>query len=67
MAWIKLDPITRLSKTLLDAREISASDLDAMHARADAVADDAARFAEESPNPPLESLTHHVYKEPGDA
>ena len=65
--WKKLDPITRLSKTLLDAREISASDLDAMHARADAVADDAARFAEESPNPPLESLTHHVYKEPGDA
>lgn len=65
--WKKLDPITRLSKTLLDAREISTADLDAMRTHADAMVADAARFAEESPNPSLESLTRHIYKEQADA
>lgn len=65
--WKKLDPITQLSKILLDARVISEGDLAGMHAQADAMVADATRFAEESPNPPLESLKRHVYKEPGDA
>jgi pyruvate dehydrogenase E1 component alpha subunit len=65
--WKKLDPITQLSKSLLDARVISEGDLTEMHAQADAMVADAARFAEESPNPPIESLKRHVYKEPDDA
>ncbi len=65
--WRKLDPITQLSKTLLNDRTITHDDIAAMQARSDAMAANAARFAEESPNPPLESLTRHVYQEPGDA
>jgi len=65
--WKKLDPIAQLSTTLLDARVIAEADLADMHAQADAMVADATRFAEESPDPPIESLKRHVYKEPGDA
>ena len=65
--WRKLDPIVQLSKKLIAASTITTAGMAAMQARADAVAADAARFAEGSPNPPLESLKRHIYEEPGDA
>jgi len=65
--WRKLDPIAQLSHRLIADKTISADAVAAMQARSDEIAADAVRFADESPNPPLESLTRHVYKEPADA
>ena len=65
--WRKLDPIAQLSHKLTTDKTIAKDDIAAMQARSDEMAADAARFAEESPNPPLESLTRHVYEEPADA
>ena len=65
--WRELDPIARLSKKLIADATIAPSNIAAMQAVADSVAADAARFAEESPNPPIESLTRHIYDEPADA
>jgi pyruvate dehydrogenase E1 component alpha subunit len=65
--WRKFDPIAQFSKKLLDDKTLAASDLDAMQARADALAADAAKFADESPEPPLDSLMDHVYEESADA
>lgn len=61
--WRTLDPIRRLSERLLAEGAITAADIERMRADADAMADDAARFAEESPPPPIESLHRYVYKE----
>ena len=65
--WRKLDPITQLTARLKAANTITDADVEAMQAEVDAIAAEAARFAEESPAPPLSSLTRGVYKEPGDA
>ena len=65
--WRKLDPIAQLSATLIAAKKLTAADLDPMQARADALAADATRFAEDSPEPPLDSLMRHIYAEPADA
>ena len=65
--WRTLDPIRRLSERLLGDGTLSQADIDRMHAEADTMADDAVRFAEESPPPPIETLHRHVYKEPAGA
>jgi pyruvate dehydrogenase E1 component alpha subunit len=65
--WRKLDPIAQLTKKLIADRTIAPSDTAAMQSRADSIAADAVLFAEESPEPQLESLTRHVYEEPDDA
>jgi pyruvate dehydrogenase E1 component alpha subunit len=65
--WRKLDPITQLSQKLIADKTITKSDIAEMQAQSDAMTADAAKFAEESPNPPLESLMQHVYGEVPDA
>ncbi len=65
--WRKLDPITQLSQQLIAQKTIKKTDIAAMQARSDTLVADAAKFAEDSPNPPLESLMRHVYHEPADA
>lgn len=65
--WRKLDPIAQFSQKLIANKTIGKSDVTKMQARADAMVADAAKFAEESPNPPLESLMQHVYGERVDA
>ncbi len=61
--WRMLDPIRRLSEQMLADGAIHQSDIDAMQARADEMADAAARFAEESAPPSLDTLHRYVYKE----
>jgi pyruvate dehydrogenase E1 component alpha subunit len=65
--WRALDPILRLSRQLLEEGALTQADIDRMKADAEAMAEEAARFAEQSPPPPVESLYRHVYKERGDA
>ena len=65
--WRKLDPIAQLSRKLIADKTISVDAMSAMQALSDQIAADAVRFADESPNPPLASLTRHVYEEPPDA
>ena len=64
--WRELDPISQLTKKLIADRRITLSDIAAMQSGADSVAADAVLFAEESPEPSLETLTRHVYEEPSD-
>lgn len=59
--WRPLDPILQMRRHLLDTGAVTESDLQAMQADADAMAEEAARFADESPNPPIESLTRGVF------
>lgn len=65
--WRKLDPIAQLSQKLVASKAIAKADITEMQARSDAMVAAAAKFADESPGPPLESLLRHVYEEPADA
>jgi pyruvate dehydrogenase E1 component alpha subunit len=65
--WRKLDPILQLKTKLIAGGEVSEADVATFQDAADTMANEAARFADESPNPPIESLMRHVYKEPEDA
>jgi pyruvate dehydrogenase E1 component alpha subunit len=58
--WRRLDPIERFKRALLRA-DHSQDEIDAIEERVEAEIDEAVRFAEESPFPPVESLTEHVY------
>ncbi|MPZ13645.1 MAG: pyruvate dehydrogenase (acetyl-transferring) E1 component subunit alpha [Chloroflexi bacterium] len=58
--WRGLDPIDRFTDALLRAN-VSQGEIDEIQNRVESEIDDAARFAEESPFPPVESLTDHVY------
>lgn len=59
----KLDPINRLEHRLLEADVASEKDLEEIRAEAKAVADDAVKFAEESPEPDLSEVHTDVYVE----
>ena len=61
--WRHLDPIKQLREKLTTGGSLTEEMFAAMQVEADAIADEAARFADESPNPPLESLRRHVYKD----
>jgi pyruvate dehydrogenase E1 component alpha subunit len=63
--WRPLDPIVRFRQHLLDAGTITQADAERMQQDADEMAAEAARFAEESPEPPLESLTRGIFVETG--
>jgi pyruvate dehydrogenase E1 component alpha subunit len=63
--WRHLDPIEQLRKRMEAAGEIDTAAFDALQQEADAIANEAARFAEESPPPALETLHDFVYKENG--
>jgi pyruvate dehydrogenase E1 component alpha subunit len=59
--WRVLDPIEQLKRRLLTEHAISDDDVARFQHEADATAEDAARFAEESPAPSRESLMRDVY------
>lgn len=65
--WRTLDPITQLTAKLKAASAIKDSDIEALQAEVDAIAAEAAQFADESLAPPISSLMRDVYKEPSDA
>ncbi|MEX0749467.1 MAG: pyruvate dehydrogenase (acetyl-transferring) E1 component subunit alpha [Dehalococcoidia bacterium] len=61
--WRRLDPIARLKSQMLSDGALSDEEFDRMQQTAEEIASEAARFAEESPEPALETLHDHVYKE----
>lgn len=61
--WRELDPIEQLKKRMVSAGQLDDARFAAMQADADAVADKAVRFAEESPAPDVGTLHDYVYKE----
>jgi pyruvate dehydrogenase E1 component alpha subunit len=65
--WKRFDPIKQLKDRLFDAGVLDDRRFAAMQEEADTLANDAARFADESPNPPIESLHRYLFKERGDA
>lgn len=60
--WRERDPIGLLERRLLDAGA-DEDQLDAIRQEEKAIVDEAVRFAEESPEPPLEELYTDVYAE----
>lgn len=65
--WRALDPIRQLREKLTRAGELTDEDFARMQQAADEMADEAARFADESPEPGIETLMDYVYKERTDA
>ncbi|HEY8172419.1 MAG TPA: pyruvate dehydrogenase (acetyl-transferring) E1 component subunit alpha [Dehalococcoidia bacterium] len=65
--WRKLDPIEQYHRKLIDRGIIDDDRFKQLQAEADEMANEAARFAEESAPPPIESLERFVYRERGDA
>jgi pyruvate dehydrogenase E1 component alpha subunit len=65
--WRELDPIKQLREKLTADGALDVAAFASMQAEADAMANEAVQFAEEGPNPPLESLHDHVYKGAPDA
>jgi TPP-dependent pyruvate/acetoin dehydrogenase alpha subunit len=58
--WREMDPIKRFSELLLQGT-LTQADIDRISEQIEQEVDDCVTFAEESPFPPLESLTNHVY------
>jgi pyruvate dehydrogenase E1 component alpha subunit len=65
--WRELDPIVQLRGRMSEDGQIDDERVAAMQAEVDAIADEAARFAEESAPPGLETLERYVSKEPDSA
>jgi len=61
--WQERDPIKRFRRNLVEERRMSQARLDAIDKEVDGIIEDAVRFAEESPEPPLDELTKHVYND----
>jgi len=61
--WKARDPITLFRRKLEAKGLLTAADFEAMQAEADRAADEAVRFADESPEPDLNALYENVYKE----
>jgi pyruvate dehydrogenase E1 component alpha subunit len=61
--WQERDPIKRFRNLLLHERRIAPAVLDKIDQEEAAVVDDAVKFADESPEPPLSELTKNVYVE----
>jgi pyruvate dehydrogenase E1 component alpha subunit len=62
--WKRLDPIKQLREKLSAQNMLNDDAFAAIQAEADEMANEAARFADESADPPLESLHQNVFKEP---
>ncbi|NLH99713.1 MAG: pyruvate dehydrogenase (acetyl-transferring) E1 component subunit alpha [Chthonomonadales bacterium] len=62
-AWKEHDPLIKLRNLLVAHGALTDADDEAMESEIRATIEDAIRFAEESPPPPLESLYEHVYAE----
>ena len=65
--WKRFDPIKQLKDRLFESGALDDGRFAELQEEADAIANEAARFADESPNPPLESLHRYLYKEHADA
>ena len=61
--WRALDPIEQLKRKLLAEGVIADEDVARFQSEVDAIAAEAADFAEQSPFPPRESLMRDVYKD----
>jgi pyruvate dehydrogenase E1 component alpha subunit len=61
--WRTLDPIHRLRDQMLVDGALSDDEFARMQQVAEEIANEAARFADESPEPSLDTLYEHVYKE----
>ena len=61
--WREDDPIGIYNKYLVDEKIAKAADLDKIDAEAEAEMEAAVKFAEESPDPALETLFDHIYVE----
>jgi pyruvate dehydrogenase E1 component alpha subunit len=59
--WQRKDPIETFAKRLIDEDVISEKDLEEMREQADSEVTAALEFADESPEPPLDSLYDHLY------
>jgi len=59
--WQERDPIKNLRRKLLNEHRVTESRLDDLDQEVTAVLDDAVKFAEESPEPALDTLGRYVY------
>jgi pyruvate dehydrogenase E1 component alpha subunit len=62
--WQARDPLVTFERILLGEGVITREDADAVRERVGAVVEEAAQFAEESPQVPDDDLAHHVYANP---
>ncbi len=60
-SWRQRDPIQRVANYAIECGLLTDGDLEGMQQEAHDEVDHAARIAEQSPNPPLESLSAHLY------
>jgi len=61
--WRALDPIAKLRRALLDSSTITPADIQSLEAEVDAMAAEAADFAEASAFPSVDTLHNNVYRE----
>ena len=61
--WQDRDPIKNLRRRLLGERHVPETRLEAIERDVTAVIDDAVKFADESPEPPVSELARDVYVE----
>jgi pyruvate dehydrogenase E1 component subunit alpha len=59
--WQQKDPIENFAKRLVKEKVLSAADVDEIREQADRTVTDAVEFADNSPEPPLDSLYDHLY------
>jgi pyruvate dehydrogenase E1 component alpha subunit len=59
--WQAKDPIETFSAHAIAAARLSEQDIEEIRAHADQVVTEAVRFADQSPEPPLDSLYEHLY------
>lgn len=65
--WRNLDPIKQLREKLISDGSLDEDGIKTIADEIETVVNDAARFADDSPEPPLESLMKGVFRETGDA
>jgi pyruvate dehydrogenase E1 component alpha subunit len=59
--WRRLDPIKTFTDALVGSGQLTATEVEAIENRCRDEVEEAARFAEESPFPPLDSLMNNIY------
>jgi pyruvate dehydrogenase E1 component alpha subunit len=59
--WQAKDPIETFAKRVIDEGTLSEDDVEQIRREADEAVTEAVRFADESPEPPLDSLYDHLY------
>lgn len=62
--WKQRDPIVSWKQRCMDAGVCTEAELDEMEASANREADEAVRFADESPEPALSTLCDYIYSQP---